>query len=188
MELIYLSYHSAGEEVLFPYRCAQLAEQETYFAIRDQYAALMEYGMRLASASGESFEHFYNRFGSLAFLTEIGTSFRPPPEGVAAVLDRIRPGWQYLFTRGLGSSLRGHVRDAVTGAPIAEATLSLDGIHFTEGEVRRPEPVFGRYHWIVNPGVYTLRVKAPGYEPQAHTVVVGDVPALVEVRLQPRTQ
>lgn len=184
--LIYLSYHSAGEEVLYPYRCARLAEPETYYAIRDRYAARMGYGMRVASASGESFEHFYNQFGSLAFLTEIGTSFQPPPTEVPAVLDRIRPGWQYLFDRGLGASLRGHIIDAQTGAPIGRATINLDRVIFTEGEVRRPEPVFGRFHWIVEPGIYTVRIAAPGFQPQSHTVIVGEQPVRLEVRLDPQ--
>jgi hypothetical protein len=186
--LIYLTYHSAGEEVLFPYRCARLAEPATYFAIRDRYAELMGYGMRLASASGESFEHFYNQFGSLAFLTEIGRSFQPPITEAAAVLMGLRPGWQYLFDRGLGASLAGHIVDAMTGEPVADATISLDGIMFSEGEVRRPEARFGRYHWIVQPGVYTVRVTAAGYESQARTVVVGDQPTVVDVRLERRSQ
>lgn len=184
--LIYLSYHSAGEEVLFPYRCARLAEPETYDAIRDRYAALMGYGMRLASASGESFEHFYNQFGSLAFLTEIGRSFQPPPPEIPAVLERIRPGWQYLFDRGLGPSLQGHITHAETGAPVAQATISLDGVTFTEGEVRRPEPVFGRFHWIVQPGIYTVRIAAAGFQPQAYSVIVGEQPVRLEARLQPQ--
>jgi 5-hydroxyisourate hydrolase-like protein (transthyretin family) len=100
----------------------------------------------------------------------------------------LRPGWQYLFDRGLGASLAGHIVDAMTGEPVADATISLDGIMFSEGEVRRPEARFGRYHWIVQPGVYTVRVTAAGYESQAHTVVVGDQPTVVDVRLERRSQ
>jgi hypothetical protein len=183
--IFYLTYHSFGNEVLFPYRCADLAERPVYYAVRDQYAAAMRHQMRLASASGESFEHFYNQFGSLAFLTEIGTEFQPPFSSVPVWVERLRPGWQYLLGRGLGAAIQGHVRNAATGGPVPTANISIDGIRFTSGEIRQPEPVFGRYHWIVQPGTYTIRFTAPGFQPQAHTVTVNDAPATLDVELSP---
>jgi hypothetical protein len=183
--IVYLSYHSAGNEVLYPYRCARLAEPALYLAAKNEYAAAMDFGSRLASASGESFEHFYNQFGSLAFLTEIGTSFQPPFSLVLPIVEGLRPGWHYLLNRAMGASIQGHVRNARTNEPVPNAAISIDGIVFTEGEVRKPEPVFGRYHWILQPGMYTIRFSAPGFQPQLQTVVVTDKPVLLEVSLVP---
>jgi hypothetical protein len=183
--ILYLTYHSFGEEVLWPYRCGRLAEEAVYSAIGDQYAAAMQYDQRPASSSGESFEHFYNQFGSLAFLTEIGTEFQPVFSRVPALIERLRPGWQFLLSRSMGASIQGHVRNAQTREPVAGASISLDGIRFTEGEVRQPEPVFGRYHWIVQPGTYAIRFTAPGFQPQTYTVTVGNTIFPLDVELVP---
>lgn len=183
--VIYISYHSFGEEVLYPYLCGSLAERELYYALRDHYAEAMGYGVRLASSSGESFEHFYNQFGSIAFLTEIGRSFQPPPDRVPHLIARLRPGWQFLLDRGLGPSIYGHIRDAVTGEPVAETSISIAGIAFAEGEVRRPEPLFGRYQWLLLPGTYTITFSAPGYESATHTVEIREEAVHLDVDLIP---
>jgi hypothetical protein len=184
--VVYVSYHTSGEEVLFPYRCARLAEPSVYYEIRDQYRAAMRYRMRLASSSGESFEHFYNQFGSIAFLTEIGTSHTPPFSQVAAIVERLRPGWQFLLDRGLGESVQGHVRNAITGEPVSGVKISLDEVNFTEGEARQPEPLFGRYHWILQPGRVTIRFTAPGFREWVETVTVNGTIFPLDVELMPQ--
>ncbi|RMG49734.1 MAG: hypothetical protein D6723_13360 [Acidobacteria bacterium] len=183
--VIYISYHSFGEEVLYPYLCGSLAERELYHTLRDQYAEAMRYSIRLASSSGESFEHFYNRFGSIAFLTEIGRSFQPPPDRVPHLVAQLRSGWRFLLDRGLGPSVYGHIRDAMTGEPVTEASISIAGIAFTEGEVRRPEPLFGRYQWLLLPGTYTITFSAPGYESITHTVEIKEEAVRLDVDLIP---
>jgi hypothetical protein len=183
--ILYLTYHSFGQEVLAPYRCAHLAEPSVYYALRDQYAAAVRYQKRLASSSGESFEHFYNQFGSISFLTEIGTEFQPPFSRVPSLVERLRPGWQFLLGRGMGPSIQGHVRNALTREPVPTTSIHIDEVNFTAGEVRQPEPLFGRYHWLLQPGTYTIRFTAPGFQPQAYTVTITDATVSLDVELMP---
>jgi len=185
---VYVSYHSYGQEVLYPYICADLAETALYHEVRDAYAAAMSYGMRLASASGESFEDAYNEHGAMAFLTEIGTWFQPDFSEVPGILQRIRPGWRYLMERGLGPSLTGHITCATTGEPLPQATVMVQEVVFLEGERRRPEPLFGGFHRLLQPGPYTVAVSCDGYQAQVHPVTVGAGPTLLDVALQPSTQ
>jgi hypothetical protein len=156
-----------------------------YNSIRDQYAEAIGYEISQAASSGESFEHFYNRCGSVAFLTEIGTEFHPPTNKISSIVRKLRPGWQYLLSRGLGPAIQGHVTNALTGAPMPEARISIEGIEFSEGEIRQPEPHFGRYQWVLLPGAYTVTFTAPGFQPQSHTVTVTDQAVSLDVNLMP---
>ncbi len=182
---VYVSYHSYGQEVLYPYVCATLAETALYHEIRDGYAGQMSYGTRLASASGESFEDAYNEHGAIAFLTETATWFQPAFSEVPVILERIRPGWTYLMERGLSSSLTGRVTSALTGAPLPGATVSVQEVAFVEGERRNPEPLFGGFTRLLQPGTYTVDVSCDGYQTQVHPVTIGAVPYRLEVQLQP---
>ena len=181
---LYLSYHSYGNEVLYPYVCGTLAEETFYYGVRDAYAAAMGYGIRRASASGESFEDAYNEHGALAFLAEVGTAFQPPFSQVGPIVEGLRPGWRYLLARGLASALTGHVTDAATGDPLPEAQILVDEVGFVEGEVRNPEPLYGGYHRLLAPGAYNVTVGAPGHVPQTFAVTVDAVPSKLDVALQ----
>ena len=76
-------------------------------------------------------------------------------ESMLAYLERARSG------------LRGIVRDAETGAPLA-ATIRLDGDPFAT----RTDPDVGDYHRVVLPGTYAVTVDAPGYTSQSFAAVV----------------
>jgi hypothetical protein len=183
--MFYLSYHSFGQTVLAPYVCGQLAERRLVDSIRDQYVSAIDYKLARAASSGESFEHFYNQYGAISFLTEIGTEFQPPFTQIANILRRLRPGWRFILDRGLGPSIQGHVRKAATGKPLPEAMISIDGIKFTEGEIREPEAQFGRYQWLLLPGTYTITYTAPGFQSQSRTVTVTGEAVSLDVDLAP---
>ena len=75
-----ISYHSSGNEVLFPYVCHKntvITDQDVYYSLRDRLAQHIGFGKRYASSSGEDFEHHFHRYGSLSFLLEIGKEFQP---------------------------------------------------------------------------------------------------------------
>jgi hypothetical protein len=63
------------------------------------------------------------------------------------------------------------VTDYATGAPLV-ATITLEGVTFTNGEHYMSEPRFGRYHLFLPPGTYTVNFSAPGYVSQSHQVTV----------------
>jgi hypothetical protein len=68
-------------------------------------------------------------------------------------------------------SVNGHVTDYTTGAPLI-ASITLEGITFTNGEHYMSEPRYGRYHLFLPPGTYNVNFSAPGYIPQTHQVTV----------------
>ncbi len=95
-----------------------------------------------------------------------------------------RPGWQFLLDRVDGPSIGGHVTSSATGAPL-QAELSLDEMTVYNGEVYFSEATYGRYHFIVVPGTYHLRVRAPGYREKSVTVTVASTTAVTNVALDP---
>src|SRR5690606_34320118 len=72
-----ISYHSAGDEVLYPYLCGDMAEAPVYYSLMENLAAELGFGKRVASSSGEDFEHHYARYGTISFLLEVGPTFQP---------------------------------------------------------------------------------------------------------------
>jgi hypothetical protein len=186
---IYLSYHSFGREVLPPYICANLAEGPMIAGMRDVYRNRMSYAFRPASASGESFEHFYNQFSSVGFLTEVGDAFQPPFAETREEVRRVRKGWIFLLESMLaglnsGPIVEGNVTEAGTGLPIA-AEVSSSAVNFTEGERRACEAGYGRYSWFLPQGQQMLTFSAPGY--QSMQVPVTNAPGglTVDVELTP---
>ena len=79
--------------------------------------------------------------------------------------------------------LRGHVTEAVTGNPI-EADIDIQGITYTQGEIRKSEPSFGRFHYFLPPGTYQVTFSAVGYDPKTVSVdIVEGKSTLLEVQL-----
>ncbi len=167
-----ISYHSSGDEVLYPYLCGDLAEAEGYYDLRDRLADKLEYGQRPASSSGEDFEHHYARYGTLSFLLETGYSFQPSyreyERGVWARVQRVIP----FLLEEVNSRpfLNLKVVDA-EGAPVSGAQLELAEINFREGETRSTD-AFGRYRWQLAAGTYQLTVSAAGLSAASSAVHV----------------
>jgi len=63
----------------------------------------------------------------------------------------------------------GTVTDASTGAPIADATVTVDGREYV---VVKSEPTFGQYFRLLLPGTYTLVAEAAGHGSQSKNVTV----------------
>ena len=181
-----LTYHSYGQDLLYPYTCATLAESGKIYAGRDRYGSVAGYGSRLASATGEDFEHFYNSHNTVAYLIEMGTSFQPPIEETYTEIEsHIRDGWRFFLGAIIGAPvLAGHVIDAVTLAPLV-ADVSVSELNFQEGERIHSESVFGRYHVILPPGTYTVTWSVEGYAPVTRSIDVFKGWQLEDVALSP---
>lgn len=157
-----ISYHSSGNEVLFPYLCGEVAEAPIYNDLRDRLAKELGFGMRKASSSGEDFEHHYARYGSLSFLLEVGDEFQPPFATYRnKVWPNIRKTLPFMLKEMDAPTVELRVVDASTGKPIT-ATLKIRELVFKEGEVRTTDQ-FGAYRWRLAPGAYSLEVIAVGY-------------------------
>ena len=167
-----ISYHSSGDEVLYPYVCGQMAERDVYYGIRDELASELGFGKRVASSSGEDFEHHYARYGSLAFLLEIGRSFQPSfstyLRTVKPTIEKVLP---FLLDKLSGGWLEVKVLDADSGEPL-QAGVMVSDIRFVEGETRYTDK-FGTYRWLLKPGAYELTVARDGYFVETQQVEVG---------------
>lgn len=179
-----VSYHSYGDEVLYPYLCGRLAEEGIYYSLRDRLAEELGYGTRKASSSGEDFEHHYAKYGTLAFLIEMGSTFQPSYDTYRNEMwPALRKALPFLLRELHSGHVHVRVRDAVTGKGLA-ARLSLDEIAFQEGETREAD-AFGSYRWRLGPGRYRLTATLEGYRPTTVTVEATGRLDQVSVELEP---
>jgi len=171
--VVVISYHSYGREVLYPYRCATLAESKKVWAGRNFYAGVADYDWRLASASGEDFEWHYNSHNSMAYLIEIGAGFQPPyHETLSEIEEHVRPAWRAVLERiGRAPGVLGPVRDGGDDTPLG-AEIEIAEIGFVEGERIGADSRHGSYHVVLPPGTYTLTFTAPDHLPATHSVAV----------------
>jgi hypothetical protein len=203
-----VEYHSYGEDVFYALSCdpsfspklstIPQSDKSISRVIAEEYASRIiqadggvgyspaPYGSRV-DGTGRDQQYFEN--GAIAFVTEVNNSFeggfhpdydtwrQPTVEGH-------RPAWRWLLERIGGPAVGGHVRDALTGAPL-DADVALDEMSLPDGKRLTSEGETGRFHIIVVPGDYTLRVSREGYEPAVVPVSVGEIFEPVEVELVP---
>lgn len=165
--------HSYGQEVLYPYACGSMPHQVSSIVQQHMLSAASaaSYSYRLASAGGEHFEWEFHEIGGLSYLLEIAVEFQPTWNSSQAELQRVWPAMEHLFDAAI--PLSGHITDALTGVPL-QADIRLVGVNFTEGETRRSEAGFGRYHFWVGSGTYDVEVSAAGYPTKTVSGVVVD--------------
>ena len=172
---ISVTYHSYGQEVLYPYVCANIpaAEMAIRDKITDEFSAAMGFGKRLASSEGEEFEWRYNQVGGLNFLVEVSDDFQPDfGSFVQNEIPQIRKGWFYLFDKLAEAPLAGLAVYRDSGEQNA-AALNFSEVAFSEGERRLNDSRSGRFFWYLPDGPYTLNFEAQGYQPRAVRVNIG---------------
>ncbi len=153
-----------------------------------------------ATPRGNAHDWFYARTGCFQYLIEVGTNnLQPDSAIIRSTVERNLAGCFYLLDRLLGyppesqARLEGHIVDAVTGVPIEGAVVKLaklgtDGIyHSWESPWVTPRRTdrFGRFRRLALPGMYRLRIEAPGYATAEFTSVpVSDAyPTAVDIPL-----
>ena len=115
----------------------------------------------------------YYWYGDLDVTMEVSNVKFPPASELQGFFDdNLESMLQYWDRVNIGAW--GRVRDATTGAPIAGATISVQG----RGDANsfaakvRTEPTFGQYFRLLLPGTYTLTASAAGYASQSFQVSV----------------
>jgi carboxypeptidase T len=182
-----LDYHSSGREVLYAYRCLQhpfttwMRNEATTLSLLSGYGG----HTRVPSAEGEHPQWQFANLGSYAFLIETHTEFQPPYASALAEAQMVWPG--ILATLEKPIPVRGHVTDAVTGAPLA-VRVEITNVTFRNGESNSSGGAFGTYHVFAPAGTYTLRFSRDGYAPVVQTVVIDAVSSVtLDVALAPST-
>ncbi|HHN75497.1 MAG TPA: hypothetical protein ENK10_09740 [Acidobacteria bacterium] len=204
-----VEYHAYGEDVFYALSCDPSfspklstipgSDPSISRIIAEDYAARLvqadggqgftpaPYGSRV---DGTGRDNQYRENGSIAFVTEVNNGaeggFRPDYGTYRdPTVQGQRPGWKWLIERIGGPAVGGHVTDALSGTPL-EADISLDEMSLPDGRQPTSRGDTGRFHLIVVPGDYTLRVRAPGYADAVIPVTVTDGPYLpVDVALEP---
>ncbi len=144
------------------------------------------YGSRV---DGTGRDQQYHEAGTISFVVEVnnGAEGGFAPDYVTwrdPTVQGHRAAWEWLIDRIDGPAIGGHVRDAASGLPVA-ADVTLDQLRLPDGKRLTSRADTGRFHLVVVPGAYTLRVRAPGYAEAAVPVNVGDVASRVDVELTP---
>ncbi|MCC6407665.1 MAG: carboxypeptidase regulatory-like domain-containing protein [Planctomycetes bacterium] len=166
-----LDYHSYGSETLWGYLCwghpwGGMMQLE---AIQISLATGYGGAERPPSAQGEQWHDPLAYHGTAGFLTEVGVQFQP--SYASALANEVADAWGgtlYFLNRPI--TLRGHVLDAVSGAPIA-AAITYPGATFSNGETNSSEAAFGRYHAWLPAGTTQVKFTAPGYASQQTPIV-----------------
>jgi hypothetical protein len=183
-----VDYHSSGREVLWGYSCLTHPLGASF--LRNEAIALSNasgYGgsQRAPSAEGEEYEQALADTATLGFLIETHTSFQPSYASAQAEANLVWPGIQWLLARPI--SLSGHVSDACTGAALV-ASITVNGINYSNGETNASFGDFGRYHAFLPAGNYTVNFSAPGYATANLPITVTASSAqLSEIQLVPNS-
>lgn len=179
-----IAFHSSGGIVLFPYGSlaatnpspsisAHIGSELSKLCVREDNQRF-DLSPRLYDVNGLDRDWHYNN-GTIGFVIELGLhGFQPDYDRWHdAIVEGIRPGWQYLLGRIETASIYGHATDAKTGMPV-DALITVDEIKYFEGEYKTSDPNTGRYHWIFAPGTYNINFFSAGYLPQSFRVSVND--------------
>ncbi len=184
-----LDFHSHGSEVLYTYYQSSSfpAPIENYFEAKAiEFAYALNYGgsYRKPSAEGEHYQWELCDVGAFSFLVETGNEFQPSFSTAQAEFDNhIWPGVQWFLDHE--TPLRGHVVEAISGDPIP-ADIAIKGINYTQGEIRKAEGQFGRFHYFLPPGTYEVTFSSLGYGARTFDVVIDKRQStLLEVQLGP---
>jgi len=122
------------------------------------------YDITRQTAASQSGPWMYGVAGVLEFLIETGTSFIPLGPEIQTIVEDNLQGLFYLFGRLQGPGIRIKVLDWQTRLPV-EAQVEVVGKNdFRYILPRRTHPLTGSLIRILEPGNYTLKVSAPGYQ------------------------
>ena len=182
-----LDFHSYGSEVVYTYYLSPSSPLESWFDGKaEALGDALHYGgdHRKPSAEGEHYQWELSDVGAFSFLVETGWEFQPPfSTAHAEYTNHVRHGIRWFLDHEI--PLQGHVKEAVSGAPL-EADIAVNGITYTQGEVRSSEPRFGRYHYFLPPGNYQVTFSSPGYAARSFDVTVwAGKSTTLEVQLGP---
>jgi hypothetical protein len=194
--LLGVSYHSYGESVLYPWGNYHRApDQELIFDIAQRCAEKIGRLSRNGSYNvlplngrvGQSSIWMYGALGTMDYIIETGEAYFAAPEDIPSIVRENVQGALFLMARSLDGGITGHVRDRLTGTPIA-AEIHVSGCDASYVKCRRSDAVHGRFDRLLFPGRYTMEIRAAGYQTEILTDVQVEAHArtALEVALIPQ--
>lgn len=188
------SYHSYGEEILYPFAwAANHPTPDNVFFVEIVWAMAAMNGYdplisgNLYPHGGEHNDYLYAEQGVMSVTTELwsGPGYNPPSSQIINVcLDNL-PNDLYLLERSGGAQITGLITDAATGEPLVAQYKIVQLWNPNEIYPRYSEPVFGRYRALVVPGSWTLEISKNGYATQTfpNVQVQAGIPTVIDVEL-----
>ncbi len=160
-----IDYHSYGQEVLWsyalclthPFGLSYLRPEAIALSVASGYGG----SERLPSADGEHYEWQLANFANWAFLIETHVDFQPPYASAVSEANMLWNGILHGLQRPM--PLWGHVRDVISGQPIA-ASVRFLGVNWQNGEKNSSGGPHGRYYGALPPGNYNVEFSAPCYQ------------------------
>ncbi len=167
-----LSYHTYGEVVNYiwnwapdpPPDSAQILEISEHYASYNNY--WVTEGYQWYQTLGDLNDYSYGIDSDIDWTIELGNEFIPPYSQIPAIFEENRQA-MLDFVERAGQGIGGFVLDAETGDTIRYARIYVEEI----GWPVFTDPVLGDYVRVLQPGTYTVRVEANGYEPTTVTGV-----------------
>ncbi|RLE03067.1 MAG: hypothetical protein DRI99_05325 [Candidatus Aminicenantes bacterium] len=191
-----VSYHSYGEVILYqwswPDSGLRAPDDDVTWTIAMQTARRIPrlrregiYSFPRQTAASQSGPWMYGVAGVLEFLVETGTSFIPlGPEIQEIVTDNLQ-GLFYLFDRLKGPGVRGKILDWKTKQPLEAVVSIIEKDDFRYIYPRRSHPQTGTFIRLLEPGEYTIKVSAPGYQSNWRKIQIKDKMETVTLYLLP---
>ncbi len=193
---LYITYHSYGEVIYYPWYGAPNPDQTVLDEIAYQIASNIitptspygyGYGVNYYN-QGMSFLWMYGTLGTLGFLIETlpYPYFIPPGLALDSVYSELRPGITYILDRAQGPGARIGVTDSTTGLPLS-AKVELVGQDYSAVMPRYTDSTFGCQRLLLQPGYHTVRVSHSLYFSRTlEFYVSGSDYTQVNLTLQPR--
>nr|HPR18239.1 M14 family zinc carboxypeptidase [Candidatus Cloacimonadota bacterium] len=196
-----ISYHTYGEEILYPYGYAEGIAAPDDLALADLAEAMAssipglnggyytpEPSWVLYPTTGGTDDYAYGEYGIFAYTIEMATSFIPSAAQVPVICNDNLTAALLLLDRINHASLQGHITDFATGEPL-EAEIFIEGID-DNGEFRNPymsNGEYGAYYRLLTEGVYNVTFSAYGYEDVTveNVVISDDASTILDVAMTP---
>ncbi|HPR63071.1 MAG TPA: M14 family zinc carboxypeptidase [Thermoanaerobaculia bacterium] len=203
--VFYLSYHSYGPYIIWPYGCASTPDYDSLRRIGALLNLQMEddlgrtghwpmgtSGEVLYLTDGASTDEPYTRYGTYGYTIEVNSTgsgmFHPDyATWRDKTVERQRNGWGFFLTYLLdGAWVTGHVLDGITGLPLDNATIEIDEMPRDPHQSARLTDFYGRYFFFPIPNAsYHLTVSRAGYQSQTVEITMQNAPVLQDIELMP---
>lgn len=170
--VIYISYHSQGELILYPYGCgaAYTGDNALYLSMGRDFAQFLpgdssggfyEPGATwelLYEIDGDSISHLHALYGTLSFHVEINESWQPEYSLRDPTVAKHRRAWQGLLAEAEKKMFILSVIDGKTGLPAERAKVELTNIPHQYGEADFFTQNGGSFYKVLYPNQYNIRV------------------------------
>lgn len=161
-----LDVHCAGPDIRHPYNALVAAAipsmvRASMDPIHNAIANAMNYPAVGTCCCGTLMEWHFSTKGTMSFLVEFAVCTAPFTQ-TTVELDNAWPGVVEYMTTPV--PLKGHVTSSNGGVPL-EASITVAGQGFQDGQTIMSGGRFGRYHLWGGPGSWDVTFTAPGHLP-----------------------